>query len=42
MSHYEDPLSVLDEISDHNEQGAALLAIETLLIFFCLAAYVFM
>lgn len=42
MRHTEDPLSVLDEISDHNEQGMSLLAMEALLIVFCLAAYAFL
>ena len=39
MPHSDDPLSLLDEISEHKAQGASLLAIEMLLIGFCLAAY---
>jgi hypothetical protein len=33
---------VLEELGEHNEQGTALLAIEVVLILFCLAAYVLM
>jgi len=30
---------MLDEMGEHLEQGASILAIEVLLIFFCLAIY---
>ena len=31
--------AVLEELSEHGEQGMVLLAIEVALVFFCFAAY---